>query len=61
MLVHGFTILQMVELVRAGLATATAESVMAAGRKAEVARDHEAERRALVAKLVARFNQFERI
>jgi hypothetical protein len=38
MLVHGFTILQMVELVRAGLATATAESVMAAGRKAEVAR-----------------------
>jgi hypothetical protein len=38
MLAHGFTIPQMVELVRAGLATATAERVVAGSRKIEVAR-----------------------
>jgi hypothetical protein len=38
MLAHGFTIAQMVELVRAGLATATAERVVAGGRTIEVAR-----------------------
>jgi hypothetical protein len=37
MLAHGFTIPQMVELVRAGLATATAERVVAGARKMEVA------------------------
>jgi hypothetical protein len=37
MLAHGFTIPQMVELVRAGLATATAERVVAGSRKIEVA------------------------
>src|SRR5215218_1678501 len=37
MLAHGFTISQMVELVRAGLAIATAERVVAGRRKVEVA------------------------
>jgi hypothetical protein len=37
-LAHGFTVAQMVELVRAGLATATAERVVAGSRKMEVAR-----------------------
>jgi hypothetical protein len=35
MLVHGFTVPQMVELVRAGLATATAERVVAPGYAGE--------------------------
>jgi hypothetical protein len=49
MLAHGFTTRQMVELVRAGLATATAERVVAGGLKLEVARVRitEAGRRAL--------------
>jgi hypothetical protein len=38
MLAHGFTIAQMVELVRAGLATATAERVVAGSKMIEVAR-----------------------
>jgi hypothetical protein len=38
MLAHGFSIEQMVELVRAGLATATAERVRAGNRTLEVAR-----------------------
>jgi hypothetical protein len=38
MLAHGFTIEQMVELVRAGLATANTERVIAGGRAIEVAR-----------------------
>jgi hypothetical protein len=38
MLAHGFTTRQMVELVRAGLATVTAERVVAGGLKLEVAR-----------------------
>jgi hypothetical protein len=38
MLAHGFTIAQMVELVRGGLATATAERVVAGSRTIEVAR-----------------------
>jgi hypothetical protein len=38
MLAHGFTVPQMVELVRAGLATATAERVIAGRRTIEVAR-----------------------
>jgi len=38
MLSHGFTIPQMVELVRAGLATARAERVVAGNRTIEVAR-----------------------
>jgi hypothetical protein len=48
-LAHGFTIEQMVELVNAGLATATAERVVAGSRKIEVARVQitEAGRRAL--------------
>ena len=37
MLAHGFTIADMVELVRAGLASATAERVVAGSRKMEVA------------------------
>jgi hypothetical protein len=37
MLAHRFTIPQMVELVRAGLATATAERVVAGNRSVEVA------------------------
>jgi hypothetical protein len=35
---HGFTVAQMVELARAGLATATAERVVAGRHKIEVAR-----------------------
>jgi hypothetical protein len=38
MLAHGFTVAQMVELVRAGLASATAERVIAGRRTVEVAR-----------------------
>jgi hypothetical protein len=38
MLAHGFTIPQMVELVRAGLATASAERMVAGSRKIEVTR-----------------------
>jgi hypothetical protein len=38
MLAHGFSIEQMVELVRAGLASASAERVVAGGRTVEVAR-----------------------
>jgi hypothetical protein len=38
MLAHGFTVEQMVELVRAGLATTKAERVVAGGRTREVAR-----------------------
>jgi hypothetical protein len=49
MLAHGFTIPQMVELVRAGLASATAERVVAGRHTIEVAtvRITEAGRRAL--------------
>jgi hypothetical protein len=49
MLAHGLTFPQMVELVREGLATATAERVVAGGRTIEVARVRvtEAGRRAL--------------
>jgi hypothetical protein len=49
MLAHGFTTRQMVELVRAGLATANAERVVAGGLTLEVARVRitEAGRRAL--------------
>jgi hypothetical protein len=36
-LAHGFTVAQMVELVRAGLATATAERVVAGGKAMEIA------------------------
>jgi len=38
MIAHGFTVPQMVELVRAGLATATAERLIAGGKAIEVAR-----------------------
>jgi hypothetical protein len=38
MFAHGFTIEQMVELVNAGLATATAEQMVAGNRTFEVAR-----------------------
>ena len=50
MLAHGFTVYQLAELVRAGLATATAERVMAGARSIEVARLRitEAGRRALL-------------
>jgi hypothetical protein len=53
MLARGFTTRQMVELVRAGLATATAERVVAGGLKLEVARVRitEAGRRALAESL----------
>jgi hypothetical protein len=37
MLAHGFTVEQMVELVRAGLASATAKRVVAGSREMEVA------------------------
>jgi hypothetical protein len=49
MLAHGFTVAQMVELVTAGLATATAERVVAGGLTIGVARMRitEAGRRAL--------------
>jgi hypothetical protein len=53
MLAHGFTIAQLVELVRAGLATATAQRVRAGGQLLEVAtlRITEAGRRAVGADL----------
>jgi hypothetical protein len=38
MLAHGFTVEQMVELVRAGLATVSAERMIAGGRTIEVTR-----------------------
>jgi hypothetical protein len=38
MIAHGFTVEQMVDLVRAGLATAQAERIGAGGRMIEVAR-----------------------
>jgi hypothetical protein len=38
LIAHGFTIPQMVELVRAGLATAMAERVVAGGKAMETAR-----------------------
>jgi hypothetical protein len=38
MIAHGFTIEQMVELVRDGFATATAKRVMAGSKAMEVAR-----------------------
>jgi hypothetical protein len=49
MLVHGFTTAQMVELVRAGLASVSAEQVVAGRTTVEVARVKitEAGRRAL--------------
>jgi hypothetical protein len=49
MLAHGFTIAQMVELIRAGLATAGTERMVAGGKSIEVARVRitEAGRRAL--------------
>jgi hypothetical protein len=49
MLAHGFSIEQLVELVRAGLATATAEHMVAGTRMIEIARVRitEAGRRAL--------------
>jgi hypothetical protein len=49
MLAHGFNIEQMVELVRAGLATATPEWMVAGSHKMEVARVRitDARRRAL--------------
>ena len=37
LLAHGFTVEMMVELVRAGLASATAERIVAGARKLEVA------------------------
>jgi hypothetical protein len=51
MLAHGFTIEQMVELVRAGLATATPQRVKAGRERMEIAtlRITEAGRRALAA------------
>jgi hypothetical protein len=51
MLAHGFTVAQMVELVRAGLATATPERMVAGGKAMEIARVRitEAGRRALEA------------
>jgi hypothetical protein len=53
MLAHGFTIAQGVELVHAGVATATTECVVAGSRTIEVARVRitEAGRRALSADL----------
>jgi hypothetical protein len=52
MLAHGFTVEQMVELVRAGLATAHSQRVVIARRMIEVARVRitEAGRRALADK-----------
>ena len=38
MLAHGFTVRQMLELVRDGLATASAERVVAGGKSIEIAR-----------------------
>jgi hypothetical protein len=48
MLAHGFTIAQMVELVRAGLATTSAERVVAGSKTIARVRITEAGRRALV-------------
>jgi hypothetical protein len=50
MMAHGFTVEQMVELVRAGLAMATVEHMVAGGKAIEVARVRitEAGKRALV-------------
>ena len=50
MLAHGFTIEQMVDLVRAGLASATAKRIIAGSREMEVAtvRITDAGRRALM-------------
>jgi hypothetical protein len=50
MLAHGFTVRQMLELVRDGLATASAERVVAGGKSIEIARVKitEARRRILV-------------
>jgi hypothetical protein len=49
MLAHGFTVAQMAELVRAGLASATAERMVAGNKTMEIARVRitEAGRRAL--------------
>jgi hypothetical protein len=47
MLAHGFTIEQMVELARAGLATVQAERVVAGGKSIEVARAKITARRTL--------------
>jgi hypothetical protein len=38
MLAHGFTVALMVELIRAGLATATPERVVGGGETVEIAR-----------------------
>jgi hypothetical protein len=38
MLAHGFTIEQMVEIIRVGLATAQAERIVAGGLRIEIAR-----------------------
>jgi hypothetical protein len=56
MLAHGFTIEQMVELVRAGLASMTAERLVAGGKRIEVARVQitEAGRKALAETMRAR-------
>jgi hypothetical protein len=50
LIAHGFTVAQMVERVNAGMATATAERMVAGGKTIEVARVRitEAGRRALV-------------
>jgi hypothetical protein len=52
MMAHGFTVEMLVDLIRAGLATAEAERVMAGGRSMEVARVRitEAGRRVLAEK-----------
>jgi hypothetical protein len=52
MLAHGFTVPQLVEIINAGIATATAERVVAGGRTIEVTRVRitEAGRRALAGK-----------
>jgi hypothetical protein len=52
MIAHGFTVEQMVELVRAGLASATAERVVASGKAIEIGRVRitEAGRAALAAR-----------
>jgi hypothetical protein len=54
MLAHGFTVPQMVALIRAGLATATGERVVAGTRKIEVAtvRITEAGRKALAGEVM---------
>jgi hypothetical protein len=52
MLAHGFSVEQMVDLVRAGLATAKAERVMVGSRSMQVTRvrNHRGGRRALTGK-----------